>query len=144
MQKKSRFNLDKVISVNLRVTLVWFVGLSLMMVNLLTSSNDIIILTVLLVLAFGLILFFVPQFLFHKSIIISKDKLLAGFESDFSSKTTIPLSSDCDPRKSLLLCMLYERTEKISEWPLNTEPILQLVFFAIIPVVTTIVGIAIR
>ena len=60
MQKKSRFNLDKVISVNLRVTLVWFVGLSLMMVNLLTSSNDIIILTLLLVLAFGLILFFVP------------------------------------------------------------------------------------
>ncbi len=60
MQKKSRFNLDKVISVNLRVTLVWFVGLSLVMVNLLTSSNDIIILTLLLVLAFGLILFFVP------------------------------------------------------------------------------------
>ena len=101
MQKKSRFNLDKVISVNLRVTLVWFVGLSLMMVNLLTSSNDIIILTLLLVSRIWTNIIFRPLISFSQINNNFKDKLLAGFESDFSSKTTIPLSSDCDPRKSL-------------------------------------------
>jgi hypothetical protein len=144
MQKRNRLHLDKVVGLNLRIVLVWFIGLSLMMVNLLTLSGYEVLLSLFFVLLFGLGIFFIPQFLIRKSILSSKEKLLSQIEGDLLSNTNIPLSSNCDSQKSLLLYMLYERTEKISEWPLNTQPLMELTFYAIIPILTTIIGTLIK
>lgn len=144
LQKKRKVDLSKTINAILKTTFSWFVGVSLIMVLLLTFSNITIIASLLFVIAIGMAFFFIPQILFHKSICRSKEKLLERIESDFASKTNLPISSDCDSQNSLLLCMLYEQVEKISEWPLNTGLILQLFVSAIIPVITTVTGIIIK
>lgn len=143
MQKKNRLQLHKFLTLNLRLTLVWFLGFSLLLVNF-WGSGYIGPIGLLVVLSIGIVLFLIPQLLFRRAILHAKENLLTEIESELLSKTTIPLSSKNDPQQSLFLYMLFERTERISAWTLNTEPLVQLFLYAIIPVLTTIIGILIK
>lgn len=143
LQKRRKLNIDKFLSFITVITICWFIGVSIIMVLLITLPNMVILLFLFTVTAVGLTFFFVPQILFHRSITLAKEKMLETIEADFSSKTGVPLA-ECNPQEVMLLCMLYEQVEKTNDWPIRTQLLAQVIFSAILPVLTAVIAQSIK
>jgi len=131
---KNKVKLEKTNGVILRATFGWFVGVSLVMTLLFSYSSTIVFSFMAFVVAFGLLFFFIPQLFFHNSISNSKEKLLGELEKEFSTKTKLPLSSDSNIDQALLICTLFDKIERISEWTFESNTLIKLFSSVIIPV----------
>jgi len=140
LQVKKKIRLRRTIKAILIATIGWFVGASLVMTLLFVYANVVIIGFMIFIIAVGLMFFFIPQILIHNSICKSKEALLQKIESEFSSKVKLPLSPQCDVVQALLLCALFDQVERISEWPVEINTLLQLFGSTIIPIGTALVN----
>lgn len=141
LQTKRKVNLEKTIRLLLLGTISYFVGVSLAMTILFAYTSAVILIFLAFVVASGLSFFLVPQIYLHRSIKRSKENLLAKIESEFSAKTTIPLSSECDVMEGLLLCTLFDRVDNISEWPMDFGTLFKLASSVLVPVAAALIGI---
>jgi len=132
--QKKRVKLAKTNRVILGATVGWFVGVSLVMTILFVYSSMVVFTFLAFVVAFGMFFFFVPQLLFRNSIRKSKEDLLDKLESEFSTKTTLPLSQECNIDEALLLCALFDKIERISEWSFEPNTLFKLFSSVVIPV----------
>jgi len=142
LQIRRKIDLDTLNNAILTATFGWFVGVSLLMTVIFAFSSAAIITFLGSVIAVGLIFFFTPQILIHESICRSKKDLMRKIEKDFALNRGFPISSECDPQRALLLCMLFDQADKISEWPMNVGLVFQLLASAVIPVATAIIRLA--
>jgi hypothetical protein len=140
LQVGRKINLKKTNNTLLILAIGWFVGVSLIMTTVLAFATAIIIIYLIFVTIFGLLIFIIPQTIFHQSIRRSKEALLRNIESSFSSKVSLPIDSGCDSQRGLLLCMLFDQVNLIGEWPLDISLLLQLLVSAAIPIVTAILS----
>ena len=104
------------------------------MTILFSYSSLIVFSFMAFVVAFGLLFFFIPQFFFHDSISNSKEQILGELEKDFLAKTKLPLSSDSKVDQALLICTLFDKIERISEWVFESDTVIKLFVSMIIPV----------
>jgi len=141
LQARRRVKLDKTVSTILRVTIYWFIGVSLVMTVLYVYSSTVILVSLFLVVAIGLIFFFVPMLLFNHSIKTAKVKLLSKISSEFSQRISIPLPPEYDAMEALLLCAVFDQVERVSDWPFEYNTIFRLTGSIIVPIITALVGI---
>jgi len=138
--QKKKVKLDKTNQVILGSTIGWFVGVSFVMTILFVYSSTVVFSFLVFVVAFGMLFFFIPQLLFRNSIRNSKENLLDKVESEFSIKVKFPLSSECNINEALLLCAIFDKVERISEWSFETSTLFKLFSSVVIPVAVFLMG----
>lgn len=138
--QKKKVKFDKTNRVLLGGTICWFVGVSHIMTILFVYSSTVVLSFLVFVVAFGMLFFFIPQLLFRNSIRNSKENLLDKVESEFSIKVKLPLSSECNINEALLLCAIFDKVERISEWAFETNTLFKLFSSIVIPVAVFLMG----
>lgn len=141
LQVRRKVRLDKTVTVILRITIYWFIGVSLVMTILYVYSSTVILISLLFVITIGLTFFFVPMLLFNHSIKATKMKLLSKISLELSQRIRIPLPLECDVMEALLLCAVFDQVDRISDWPLEYNTVFRLTSSIIIPIITALVGI---
>lgn len=87
------------------------------------SVSEIVIFIVI-----TLVLFFVPLYTLHKTMISEKESALLSIREKWWS-----ISTDTEPEKVNALRIREQRIEKIATWPFSGEMLLKVVGYIIIP-----------